>query len=336
MAGYGSPMKPDRGRRWIWLVLSLAAYLALAMGASPARAFHPFPVADGASEHRRISDAALACGGPDTSACWSRTALDRLEVSLKRPDITAITFRNAAHCDGGDLAPDGATGRGRGPAALSACRDWIRENLKLARAAADGLVDARGAPVRDMQGCAWRVLRPRTPLCEVDFHLGRALHAAQDFYAHTNWVDRVPPGSTASLHNPPGLDGAGPSPWLAPGNTDAPPPGLMSGCFVFFPEGAFCHGRTRHQDLNKDRRADATLPPLGKTPRGAVEGNFARAFEAAAGETDRMWSDFQSALVADYGPVRGRAMACVLRGLPPSLCGSALPAGSPATPGASS
>jgi hypothetical protein len=59
---------------------------------------------------------------------------------------------------------------------------------------------------------------------------------------------------------------------------------------------------------------------VGGTPRGAIEGNFARAFDAAAGETERIWKDFQSDLIADYGPVRGKAMGCVLRGLPPSMC----------------
>ena len=335
LVGNGRPVQPDRGRRWIWLAFSLAAYLALAVAASSAQAFTPFPIDQGPSEHRRITDAALACEGGQALACWSRSSLDRLEVSLKRPDITAITFKNAAHCDGGDLAPEGGPPRGLGPAALSDCRDWIRKNLALARAAADGLVDAQGAPTRGARDCAWRALKPRTPLCEVDFHLGRALHAAQDFYSHTNWVDRLPPGSTVSLHNPPGLEGAGPIPWLAADNTDAPPPGLMSGCFVFFPESAFCHGRTRHTDLNKDHRQDPTSTQLDP-PRGAVEGNFARAFDAAAGETDRIWRDLRSGLIADYGPVRGKAMACVLQGLPPSMCGSAIPAGPSTTPGASS
>ncbi len=314
--------RPGPQERWLWLAFSLAAWLALALAVQPARAFTPFAVEGGASEHRRITDAALACRWADPTACWSAGGLDRLEVALKRPDITAVTLTDAAHCDSGDLAPDGTLPRGRDPAALENCRDWIRESLNLALAAAEGLVDARGAPVQDMQDCAWRVLRPRTALCDVDFHLGRALHAAQDFYSHTNWVDQpVKPGDV-TIHNPQGLGGSGPIDWLAAEGDEPPPPGLMSGCFVFFPEALFCHGRTRHADLSKDSRSGPETPPVGATPRGAVEGNFPRAIDAATGETARIWTGFHARLVTTYGEARGRAMSCRVRGLPPSMCGS--------------
>lgn len=324
LGGFGDrrPMRSNPQGRLLWLGFSLAAWLILALAALPARAFTPTPVQGGASEHRRIADAALACRWADPAACWSPGGLDRLEVALKRPDITAITLKDAAHCDSGDLAPDGTLPRGRDPRALENCRNWIRDNLGLALAAADGLVDDRGAPVGDVRDCAWRVLRPRTALCDVDFHLGRALHAAQDFYSHTNWVDQPVRPDGVTLHNPPGLGGFGPIDWLASEGDEPPPPGLMSGCFTFLPEAAFCHGRTRHADLNKDHRQDpASRKP--EPPRGAVDGNFARAFDAASGETARIWTRFDGKLVATYGEVRGRAMSCRIRGLPPSTCGSA-------------
>ena len=314
--------RPGPQGRLLWLAFSLALWVVLALGVQPARAFTPFPVAGGASEHRRITDAALACRWADPSACWSAEALDRLEIALRRPDITLATFEAAAHCDSGDLAPDGTSPDGGGPAALEACRKWIRTHIDLALSAADGLVDARGRPLQDARDCAWRALRPRTALCETDFHLGRALHAAQDFYSHTNWVDRHDSAKPLSLRNPPGLDGAGPIDWLAAEGDEPPPPGLMSGCFVFFPEAFFCHGRTRHQDLSKDSRAGPETPPVGATPRGAVEGNFPRAIDAATGETARIWTGFHARLVATYGETRGQAMSCRLRGLPPSMCGS--------------
>ena len=312
--------RPGPLGRLLWVAFSLAAWLALTLAVQPARAFTPFPVAGGGSEHRRISDAALACRWADPAPCWSQGALDRLEVALRRPDMTLATFEAAAHCDSGDLAPDGTSPGGRGPTALEACRSWIRTHIGLALAAADGLVDARGLPLQDARDCAWRSLRARTPLCEVDFHLGRALHAAQDFYSHTNWVDRPDPGRRLSRRNPPGLDGEGPIDWLAPGVEGPPPPGLMSGCFVFFPEPLFCHGRTRHRDLSKDSRAGPQTPPVGATPRGAVEGNFPRAIDAATGETIRIWTDFHARLIATYGETRGQSMSCRLRGLPPSMC----------------
>ena len=333
MTGTRRLERPGPQRRLLWLAFGLAAWLALTLAVQPARAFIPFPGEGSASEHRRVTDAALACRWADPTACWSAGGLDRLEVALKRPDITAITLTDAAHCDSGDLNPDGTLPRGRDPAALENCRKWIRDNLRLALTAADGLVDARGAPVRDVRDCAWRVLRPRTALCDVDFHLGRALHAAQDFYSHTNWVDQPVKPEDVTIHNPQGLGGSGPIDWLAEEGDEPPPPGLMSGCFVFLPEAAFCHGRTRHADLNKDHRPDpASREP--DPPRGAVGENFARAFDAASGETARIWTRFDARLVTTYGEVRGRAMSCILRGLPPSMCGSGLSATPASAPGA--
>lgn len=294
--------------------LFLALCAALSLGPLPARAFDPFPVEGGPGEHRRILDAALGCPAGDGAHCWTVAARDRLEPALRRPDITAITLWNPAHCDGGDL-PDG-----RGAAALSACRDWIRAELDAAVGAADRLVDADGTPVPVRGRCGAFLAGDTDPLCRVDHHLGRALHAAQDFYAHTNWTDRPLPPTEVSLRSPQGLGGTGPIPWLAPDDAGSPPAGLMSGCFLFFPEGLFCQGRTRHADLNKDRRYGSDTPPVGGTPRGAVGGNFARAFDAAGGETARILTDLEARLVATYGGARGRAMACVIRGVEPGAC----------------
>ena len=81
-------MRPGPQGRLLWLAFSLALWVVLALAVQPAQAFTPFPVAGGASEHRRITDAALACRWADPSACWSAEALDRLEIALRRPDIT--------------------------------------------------------------------------------------------------------------------------------------------------------------------------------------------------------------------------------------------------------
>ena len=293
-----------------WLALAVAGLLA----PLPARAFDPFPVAGGPGEHTRLLEAALGCGGQDRPDCWTPPALDRLQPALRRPDITAITVWNPAHCDGGDPPADGEAVRGRrGPAALFACRDWIRSELAAAVRAADRLVDSRGVAKRVRGTCGTFLLGDPDALCAVDHHFGRALHAAQDFYSHTNWTDRPLPAAEVSLARPQGLGGTGPIPWLAPQDAGPPPAGLMSGCFTFFPESLFCRGRTRHEHLNKDRRAGPETPPVGATPRGAADGNFPRAFDAAAGETIRVWGDLQSRLMATYGETRGRAMACVLR-----------------------
>ena len=316
----------DAGRA---LASILAACLCLTAWGLPAWAFTPFSVERGPSEHRRLAEAALGCRPGLAESCWSRAALDRLEVAIRRPDITWITLKEAAHCDGGDLPGEGAE-------ALIRCKAWMFDSLDLAVKAADGLVDAAGRPVGDARGCAWRVLRPRTALCEVDFHLGRALHAAQDFYSHTNWVDAPVPATEVSLRNPQGLGGAGPIPWLARDKTEPPPPGLMSGCFVFLPEPFFCHGRTRHANLNKDHRTSPEEADRKPPPRGAIGGNFPRAFEAAVGETDRFWGAFEARLVSTYGERRGQAMSCRLRGLPPSVCGATVATASPDRTGVNS
>ncbi|MFM8939798.1 MAG: hypothetical protein ACKOEY_07310, partial [Phenylobacterium sp.] len=102
----------------------------------------------------------------------------------------------------------------------------------------------------------------------------------------------------------------------------------QSGCFTFFPESLFCRGRTRHEDLSKDRRKGPETPPVGATPRGAVDGNFIRAFDAAAGETARLWTEMEARLLVEYGQTRGRAMACLIRGDKRAECmGSGPPRG---------
>ena len=44
--------------------------------------------------------------------------------------------------------------------------------------------------------------------------LGRVLHGAQDFYAHSNWADTPDPTRPVGVDNPPGLNLPGPSPVL--------------------------------------------------------------------------------------------------------------------------
>ncbi|MFM8755210.1 MAG: hypothetical protein ACKODL_11085 [Phenylobacterium sp.] len=189
-------------------------------------------------------------------------------------------------------------------------------------------MDSRGVAKRVRGTCGTFLLGDPDALCAVDHHFGRALHAAQDFYSHTNWTDRPLPAAEVSLRRPQGLGGTGPIPWLAPQDAGPPPAGLMSGCFTFFPESLFCRGRTRHEDLSKDRRKGPETPPVGATPRGAVDGNFIRAFDAAAGETARLWTEMEARLLVEYGQTRGRAMACLIRGDKRAECmGSGPPRG---------
>ena len=159
--------------------------------------------------------------------------------------------------------------------------------------------------------------------------LGRALHGAQDFYAHSNWADEADPSLPVDPTNPPGLDQPGPSAVLDLRSDTPPrvPDELTTGCFVARDEvigvGA-CAGRVTHAALNKDRgmidpgTAVATEPT---TPRGIVEDNFAEAVAGAVEETSRQWRDLRSDLVARYGEEHAAVMVCALtRDDPAAAC----------------
>ena len=94
------------------------------------------------------------------------------------------------------------------------------------------------------------------------------------------------------------------------------PPGLISGCFKGLPERWFCNdgpgGRIKHAALNKD---DGQIEPTigaGSTPRGRIEGNFARAVCAAIEDTEDKWALYQERLAERYGVARAARMICVL------------------------
>ena len=145
--------------------------------------------------------------------------------------------------------------------------------------------------------------------------LGRALHGAQDFYAHSNWADQADPTRPIGDDNPPGLNLPGPSPVLDLRSETTPtmPSDLTTGCYVLkdeVPGVGECAQRVTHAALNKDR--GLIDPDTGKTtdpttPRGMVEDNFAKAVSGAVAETRRQWQDFQAELTARYGREKGRA-----------------------------
>ena len=150
--------------------------------------------------------------------------------------------------------------------------------------------------------------------------LGRALHGAQDFYAHSNWADEADPARPIGDDNPPGLNLPGPSPVLdlRSATTPSVPSDLTTGCYVprdEVPGVGECERRVTHAALNKDR--GLIDPDTGKatgptTPRGMVEDNFAKAVTGAIAETRRQWQDFRSELTARYGEERAEVMICVL------------------------
>ena len=123
--------------------------------------------------------------------------------------------------------------------------------------------------------------------------LGRVLHGAKDFYAHSNWADEADPTRPVGDANPPGLNLPGPSPVLdlRAGSPPRMPSDLTTGCFVVkdeVPGVAACASRVTHAALNKDRGLidPATGRATGPTtPRGMVGDNFDKAVSGAVVET---------------------------------------------------
>lgn len=293
-----------------WAALCAVAVLASAPSAS---GFGTVNLGGQHAEHERITRAAL----PD----WGRRTLNELAGrtgtfgAVGAPDnpTRGLLMHSPAHCDNGDFldTPGYEQTRQRAQERLAECRAWIREALDQAVAAAEPL----GSPqaINTSLGCVFNGQMGRAK-CNVLEYLGLALHASQDFYAHSNWSDATSSAQT-SVENPPGLGHGERAAWLDLRHDSEFPEGLISACFAFVPESLFCTGRVRHAVLNKDTGpigADGATGP-GTTPRGAVDGNFERAVGAAIDDTRDKWAYFQEQVVVRYGEERGRRIICVVQ-----------------------
>ena len=277
-------------------------------------------------EHERITRHALGCG-QGVDACFEPRSLDELAGArgswgaVGAPDNPArgLLLSSPAHCDNGDWLPTAGYPHSQADARanLVQCRAGMSAHLDEAVRDAARLLDAHGA-VDDAQiptfvGCTYLGPKGRAK-CDVLEDFGLALHAAQDFYAHSNWVDRAAAGPI-TLQNPRGLGHAGPSPWLDLRRETPFPDGLITGCFdtvSLVSPAKGCPGHVKHEDLNKDKgQIDPTLG-AGTTSRGKVDHNFALAVEAAVADTRDKWATLRERLVAAYGPVRGGRMICAI------------------------
>ena len=222
---------------------------------------------------------------------------------------------------------------------LEACRTRMLKLIQLAVKDANELVDANGkilGPIPTfgtLDGCEGRP--PSWPKCKVLFSFGILLHASQDFYAHSNWVDIA--SGPITEENPPGLGQSHRAAWLDLRRDHPFPTGLLSGCYLGEPEDFYCkqkpfnsvkYHRVRHKMVNKDRAesaGDFTEHPFhvgkGSTPRGAHDNNFARAVLAAVEDTEDKWTTLREALIHRYGQARGGKMICVIsRDDPKNAC----------------
>jgi hypothetical protein len=316
-------------RRWLALPAVVITLWVAAPGS--AGAFGTIDSGGQNREHERITRAALSCAGIGElgADCFEPRSMDwlaghdHLFGAIGAPDRDELSLP-AAHCDNTDFLADDGYPRSRDQAstALTQCIEKLRSRFDEAVAAAAGLVDEHDAVVPaavDMAADCTSQGADSRAKCTVIEGLGRTLHGAQDFYAHSNWADAADPGRPIGDDNPPGLDRPGPSPVLdLRGDSPDIPTDLTGGCYALrdqVPGVGECTRRVTHAALNKDRglidpkTGEATKPT---TPRGMVGDNFAKAVAGAIAESRRQWQDLHSALTDRYGRERGDRMICAL------------------------
>jgi len=287
------------------------------------------------AEHGRITRRALDCASPTAiDTCFQPDSIDSLAGrpgdfgAVGAPDRGRGMLTSYAHCSAGDYYDVAGYPRTReeAQASLTECRDYMVENLRHAVIDAADLLDddgdIRSSQIPGMIPCIYAGSEHGRAKCNVLAHLGRILHASQDFYSHSNWVDSPDPTRPVSAENPPGLGHEGPSPWLDL-RLDNPdfPYGLISGCFdneSFLGEERGCvyaedgSHRIRHLDVNKD--TGTIDPEIGAptTPRGMIGDNFERAVTAAISDSVDKWATFREMLVEAYGPTNASLMICAI------------------------
>lgn len=287
------------------------------------------------SEHEKITRAALRDLEPLTLKQLAGEGEFPGAVGAPDDPDRDLLGHAPAHCDGGDyLEQEGGYGQTReqAGAALGACRDFISSSIEKAVEHARGLLKA--SPEDVALDCDFNE-QGGSAKCRVLSHLGLAFHASQDFYAHTNWVDRPRSGAETSL-NPPGLGQSGRAPWLDLRLQEKLPEGLISGCpgdlhlmgvTIGCEYGALPPLVGKIRVLRKDL-SKSTGPigrgagGIGTTPRGAINGNFSRAVRAAVEDTADKWAYFRERVMATYGRTKGATIICMLQrdGYDPKAC----------------
>jgi hypothetical protein len=299
------------------------------LAAAPAFGFGTVRGVGQNAEHERITRHALACpliGATDD--CFGEKTLvelagkDRNFGAVGLPDRGELVPSNKAHCDSGDYLdiPGYPRTAADGQAALLACRGFMLEELDAAVSDAAKLV-SNGALVKSQLAipCLFVGQIKGRAKCNVIEDFGILLHTSQDFYSHSNWVDQPDPALPIGVDNPPGLGNLTRAPFLDLRHRDvAVPPGLITGCFENPPEKTHCNygpdklHRIKHAVVNKD---EGTIDPIiltGTTQRGRIADNFARAVNAAIGDSKDKWATLKERLIATYGAHDGALMACAI------------------------
>ncbi len=311
-----------------YAMLAICGFLALATQA--AQGFGTVRGAGQDAEHERITRHALACGLIDDGNCFQKKMLKELAGdddnfgAIGIPDRGDLVTANKAHCDSGDYLdqPDYPHAKDDARAALERCRAWMVEKLQAAVSDAGELIGSSGR-LRDSQmamPCLFVGQVRGHAKCNVIEDLGILLHASQDFYSHSNWVDVADSSQPIGPENPPGLGQKNRAPWLDLRNDNpAFPDGLITGCFEKPPEKNHCNygpgnslHRVKHAVVNKDTGTIDPLLGAGTTARGRHDDNFAHAVDAAIDDTKDKWQTFKELLARTYGPKTGALMACAV------------------------
>jgi len=301
---------------------------ALALSATAALAFGTIHGMGQNQEHERITRHALGCGqGLGNDVCFQPKSLDEIAGKpgtwggVGAPDNPArlLAFSSDAHCDNGDWVnvanypQSQADARGH----LISCRNAMKAHMDEAVRDAAKLLKSNGkvddSEIPTYFTCTYLAKKGRAK-CNVIEDFGLVLHASQDFYSHSNWVDQ-PASGGITLSNPAGLGNSGRAPWLNLRQDIAFPDGLITGCFDTLSAASpskGCPGHVKHEDLNKDK---GTIDPslgAGTTERGKVNANFQHAVSAAIDDTRDKWAMLRERLVATYGAQKGNMMICAL------------------------
>jgi hypothetical protein len=281
------------------------------------------------SEHEKITRAAIKDLDPRTLSQLAGSGEEPGAVGVADTSDRNLKSTPEVHCHGGDFLPADEKSPGyaqssdTAQAALVACRQFIYSNLDRAVRWAGVLATAHEADVA--LPCHFTGDQT-SPKCNVLENLGLAFHAAQDFYAHTNYVDRPSKGALSAT-NPPGLNQSGRAKWLDPRLDEPFPQGLISGCpgdlhvlgITFGCEYGLLPPlvgkiRVMSADLAKDAGPIGSgQGGIGTTPRGRINGNFGRAVAAAVEDTADKWAYFQEQVVKKYGQANGNRIICLLK-----------------------
>lgn len=340
----------------ICTVVLLLTGLVLATGLdrpTPAGAFGSVDLAilGQKSVHEKITRSLGCAADSPVTNCLQPTSLDVLAGrsgtfgAVGEPDnpLDGLPNPAARHCDNIDYGYTSYQTIQEAQVSFDNCLEWFQSYMDFSVVSAakllkaDGTIDPAATDLTNFYGSTTNACSFPDPKkgntsndsakCNVLNGLGRALHAYEDIWSHSNWADLADPAKPVDLTNPKGLGNTQQPSFMAyPGpRSGTIPTDMVSGCDDSISRSecqrdaggtsGSTQYRTAHSVLNKDNgdvQAGSCAATNPSTVRGkvVVDGisNFSRAVTGACGAAKRAWSDLQDALVAKYGSVAAASM----------------------------